>query len=280
MKKILIIGFMISTMASHAFAEFPVYEMPDTAIRSVIANNRTPISIDVTPTNPLLIEFEAQESLQDIAFGGSENWRDSWEIVKRGSRLFVKLRTKHDKVQRSLIVTTTVNSYVFYLVPREPEKGLTFVSKLIVSFETPKPIQTFAPAKQLITDTSVSLPPQLAELSKQPLFLKRNYSYTIQVVSETVDIRPRAVWDDGRFTYFIFPNNIANPSIYRTVPNSGEEALVNWHVEGDTVVVHGISPAWNLRMGQSVIGVFNEKYDAVGIATPNKTVTNEVREIK
>jgi hypothetical protein len=32
-------------------------------------------------------------------------------------------------------------------------------------------------------------------------------------------------------------------------------------------------------MGKSVIGVFNEKYDPVGIETPNKTVTNEVREI-
>lgn len=251
----------------------------DTAIRTVVANNRTPIAIEVTSTNPLLIEFDASETLQDIAFGGSEKWRDSWEIVKRGSRLFVKLRTKHDKVQRSLIVTSAANSYVFFLIPKEADKALTFVSKLIVQFEKPTPpassVSSFAGAKQFTEQ--ITLP--IIDTTKQPVFLKRNYAYTLQIVSETVDIRPRSVWDDGRFTRFIFPNNISIPAIYRTVPNSGEEALVNWHLEGDTVVVHGISPAWNLRMGKSVIGVFNEKYDPVGIETPNKTVTNEVREI-
>lgn len=270
----LVIVILISVVMQVARAE-----QLDTAIRTVVANNRTPIAIEVTSTNPLLIEFDATEVLQDIAFGGSEKWRDSWEIVKRGSRLFVKLRTTNDKVQRSLIVTSAENSYVFFLIPKAADKELTFVSKLIVRFEKPTasaPIApSFAGAKQFTDQLEI---PKI-DTTKQTIFLKRNYAYTLQIVSETVDIRPRAVWDDGRFTRFIFPNNISIPAIYKTVPNSGEEALVNWHLEGDTVVVHGISPAWNLRMGKSVIGVFNEKYDPVGIDTPNKTVTNEVREI-
>jgi type IV secretion system protein VirB9 len=275
MKKLPISLIITTLFAINAYAAIPAYEVaiPQTQIRSVVANNRTPISIDVQRGNPLLIEFEGQEVVDDIALGGVGDWRTSWEIVKRGTRLFVKLIGSKEP-ERSLIITTSLHSYVFYLVPHDTNKGLAFVSKLSVSFEKDAPIPN-------IKNLSMALPLVPAvTLPKQPVVSKRNYSYTMQVVSESVDIRPRATWDDGRFTYMLFPNNIPTPAIYRTVPGSDEEALVNWHIDGDITVLHGISPAWNLRMGKSVLGIFNEKFNAVGIATPNKTTTTDIREDK
>jgi type IV secretion system protein VirB9 len=252
-----------------------------TQIRSVIANNKTPISIDMVRGQPLMIEFDSAEIVNDIAFSGVGKWKDSWEIVKRGSRIFIKMIGRND-VERSLLVTTSIHSYVFYLQPHDTKKSLSYVSKLMVSFEKPTfslPANSFAHAKQL-----QDMEDKVKEITlREPVISKRNYSYSMQIVSEGVDIRPRAAWDDGRFTYLTFPNNIAIPAVYRTIPNSDEESLVNWHVDptdGDVLVLHGTSPSWTLRMGKSVVGVFNDNYDPVGISTPNKTTTSAYREIK
>ncbi len=93
----------------------------------------------------------------------------------------------------------------------------------------------------------------------------------MQIVSETVDIRPREVYDDGRFTWFKFPSNVEIPAIYKSQPNTKDEVLVNSHVEGDYVVMHATAPLWNLRLAQSMVGVFNDSYNAVGVGPENGT---------
>ena len=55
-------------------------------------------------------------------------------------------------------------------------------------------------------------------------------------------MRPREAFDDGRFTYLKFPNNIEIPAIYRAVPGAKDEWLVNSHREGDFVVLHAVAP--------------------------------------
>lgn len=245
-----------------------------TAIRTVIANNRTPIAIDVVRGDPLMIEFQEGETVNSIAVGGVSDWKNSWELVKRGNRIFLRLlHTKEP--ERKVLVTTSEHSYVFFLEPHDNKDGRLFVSKLIVGFERPAPI--FTPQLPFLPPAPAQ---SAAAIPRPPVISKRNYEYSMQVVKESVDIRPRAVFDDGRFTWFLFPNNIAVPAIFRTVPGSEKEAQINWHLDGDYVVVQGISPAWNLRFEDSVIGVFNEKYNAEGISTPRKTTTAEIRESK
>lgn len=244
-----------------------------TPIRSVLANNRTPIAIDVVLGDPLLIEFDASETVNDIAVGGVSNAKQAWEIVKRGSRIFIRLIRIGEK-ERKVLVTTTLHSYVFYLRPHDAARNLAYVSKLMVGFEQPMSMTEIRTSRL----SAAAAAEKLSQIAKRPVFSIKNTAYTMQIVKEMTDIHPRRVWDDGRFTYFLFPKNIPNPAIYRTVPGSGEESEINWHVDGDEVVVHGISPAWNLRLGESVIGVFNEKYRAEGISTPNKTSTAAIRE--
>ena len=274
MKTLLLTLLALALNGSTLWAASSVSDEPQTAnlqtaIRSVIANNRTPISIDVVRGDPLMIEFPEGEIVNDIAVGGISDWKNSWELVKRGNRLF--LRLLHSKeTERKLLVTTSSHSYVFFLQPHDRKDGRLFVSKLTVSFEKPR----------LLSKTSLgnSLVAPAPSPPRAPVVSKRNYDYSMEVVKETVDIRPRAVYDDGRFTSFLFPNNIPIPAIYRTVTGSEKEALINWHISGDYVVVHGISPAWNLRFEDSVIGVFNEKYNAEGISTPRNTTNGEIRE--
>lgn len=100
----------------------------------------------------------------------------------------------------------------------------------------------------------------------------RNANYTMQVVTETVDIRPREAFDDGRFTWLLFPRNQEVPTVYKSVPGTKEEVIVNSHMEGDYLVLHAVAPLWNLRLAGSTVGVFNEAYDAMGASSENKTV--------
>ena len=260
-------------MSSAAAATEPA----STPIRRVLANDRTPIAIDIVLGDPLLLEFDANETVNDIAVGGISNAKQAWEIVKRGSRIFIRLIRTGEK-ERKVLVTTTLHSYVFYLRPHDAARNLAYVSKLMVGFEQPANVAVAKASNTHVPVTAVR--EQTDPVPRRPVFSIRNTAYSMQVVRESTDIRPRRVWDDGRFTYFLFPKNIPNPAIYRTVPGSGEEAQINWHVDGDEVVVHGISPAWNLRLGESVIGIFNEKYHAEGVSTPNGTTTAAIREPK
>ena len=93
-------------------------------------------------------------------------------------------------------------------------------------------------------------------------------------------LAPTAVYDNGRFTYFSFDNGKDLPAIYKELPD-GSEALLNTHMESDTVVVHEVAKQFILRLGDSVLGLENRGYDEQGRF--NRTGTddgNSVRIIK
>lgn len=246
----------------------------DSRIRQVISNELTPIGIEFVVGQPLIIELPNDQPISDVAFSGLDDWRTEYEVNKKGNRLFVKAIDKSSK-PRTILITAAEHSYVLDLAPSRKAVPL---SKLIIKNAAPVTAEPeiFAHAKieekdKIIGDGIKVLKP--ADVN--------NRNYSMQIVKQTVDIRPREAWDDGRFTYLRFPNNIAFPTAYRSVPGTKEEALVSYHVENkDVLVLHGISPLWNLRLGQSVIGVYNEKYDAVGAATPDSTTNGAVRELK
>ncbi|WP_233860030.1 TrbG/VirB9 family P-type conjugative transfer protein [Paraburkholderia sp. HD33-4] len=86
-------------------------------------------------------------------------------------------------------------------------------------------------------------------------------------------LAPILLWDDGRFTYFKYSTTRDLPTIFAKLPD-GSEATANYHMEGDTVVVHEVSKAFVIRYGQSVLGIRNDsyspdgRYDASGSSLP------------
>ena len=87
----------------------------------------------------------------------------------------------------------------------------------------------------------------------------------MQIVKEDVVIRPKEVFDDGVFTWFLFPKSQSVPVLYKSVPGTKEESVVNFHMEGDYLVAHGTAALWNLRLGGSLVGVFNDSFDPTGL---------------
>ncbi|CAH0356072.1 TrbG/VirB9 family P-type conjugative transfer protein [Aquabacterium sp. CECT 9606] len=103
----------------------------------------------------------------------------------------------------------------------------------------------------------------------------KNWSYTQQVLEGGDDIAPAMVFDDGRFTYFKFPANREIPTIYYIDP-AGEEARINFHMEGDLAVVQRTGRRFVLRLGKAVVGIWNESFDGTGVAPKDGTTVEGV----
>jgi len=231
----------------------------DTRIRTVFNNDKNITTIEFMPGQPVIVELDNDEIIEDVAVSGLDDWKNEWEINKRGHRLFVKPFVKTMK-PRTVVLTTAAHSYILDLKPDSDPK--TILSKIVI---TNKSLIT-AVAKPAIKDNDKII----GEPKKMRLATYKNTAYTMQIIKEQTDIHPREAWDDGKFTYLRFPKHVVIPAIYKTTPGSQEESMINSHVEKDgLVVLHGVSPAWNLRLNRSVVGVFNENYDAVGNQSAN-----------
>lgn len=108
----------------------------------------------------------------------------------------------------------------------------------------------------------------------------RNTNYSKQVLQRGDDAEPTMVFDDGRFTYFEFLGTREIPAVFAH-GSDGEPTRVNWHMSGNFVVVQRTARKFTLRLGEAVVGIFNEAFDRTGIETPTSTVSPVVvREVK
>ena len=108
----------------------------------------------------------------------------------------------------------------------------------------------------------------------------RNWSYSMEVLPGGDDIAPALVFDDGRFTYFQFPPNREIPAIFYFSP-LGEETRINFHMEKDLAVVQRMGRRFVLRLGDAVVGIWNDSYDKTGVpAIEGTTVSGITRTLR
>ncbi|NGZ07829.1 MAG: conjugal transfer protein [Nitrospira sp. LK70] len=108
----------------------------------------------------------------------------------------------------------------------------------------------------------------------------RNWSYSMEVLPGGEDISPTLVFDDGRFTYFLFPPNREIPAIFFYSP-LGEETRINFHMEKDLAVVQRMGRRFVLRLGEAVVGIWNDAYDKTGVpAIEGTTVSGITRSLR
>jgi len=237
-------------------------EVGNNRVEHVLYAENKVLQIAAIFNQPFFIQLREDEPIDDVAGGTIAGW----DVHKKGSRLYIRALDKAEKT--TLIVTTRSRSYVFDLktVKPTPENFARRASKIVFDYpavQIPKP--------QIATSASSPTLPPNVDMAKPIASGFQNRNYTMQIVSEDADIRPREVYDDGRFTWFKFPSNVEVPAIYKSQPNSKEEVLVNSHVEGDYVVMHATAPLWNLRLAKSMVGVFNDSYNAIGVGPENGT---------
>lgn len=278
---VLMVCAVASNAASSVSPKIPAEDLPSSRrIEHVILQDGVVYPLLGVFNHPLVIEFPKNQIILEVAGGAI----GGWDVQRKGSRLFLRA-LKHAKLSTLLVVTDS-NSFVFDLVPASPSPQNLRVRRSKFVFDAPskkleKPVAIAAP---VAAPVAVMVPPQvkkpaekLVEVAapvspavkepkvtgvlaavtvvKKPQF---NRNYSMQIVKEEAVIHPKEVFDDGVFTWFLFPKNQSIPVVYKSVPGTKEESVINFHMEGDYLVAHATAALWNLRLGGSLVGVYND----------------------
>lgn len=230
-------------------------------IREVVYDPIQVIHVPVARGVPTHVEFEPGETLVlDPATGLDSNCtpESAWCIAaeKGGGDLMVK-PTSASPMANAVAVKTNRRSYSFSFDPVPfPARAVT---RLIVrSPREPQPDARLAAA--------AALAPQPAEvlerrMSACPQVL--NSSYSVATGRGSSDIVPRAVFDDGRFTYMQFPGNAPLPVPFEVQPD-GSEAVTTPTTVCGFWTVDRVVRRLRLRHGSAVVELTNDAFELEG----------------
>ncbi|MCD6034344.1 MAG: virB9 2 [Rickettsiales bacterium] len=186
-----------------------------------------------------IIELEEGEVIQTISVGAPTEW----QIQPSGRRIFIKpISTKPEDALTNMTVITDKRMYFFELHAAEAEDVTDQKIPFIIRFVYPN--QSAGKGIEQISTSGLDL----SDKSKY------NFNYT---VSGSENISPIQVFDDHQFTYFKFPDNSPIPGFFE-VDTEGFEALVNYRVEGEYIVVERVLSQYTLRYGPDIACIYNE----------------------
>lgn len=231
------------------------------------------------------VVFAPGETILDVASGFTQGW----EFSDRRNILYIKPKSvvagqgvppmtpEPGKWDTNLMVTTNLRMYDIdlHLLPSS-NSGKSPATRIAYRVEYRYPADELAAAKALEEKNRAQ-----AKLDAKPE--PRNWNYSMQIGDASENIAPTMAYDDGRFTYLKFPNNRDFPSAF-LVSADKTESLVNSHIDPampDTLVLQRVSKEMVLRLGNAVVGIYNDSFDPDGVpATQGTTVPGVKRVIK
>jgi type IV secretion system protein VirB9 len=188
------------------------------------------------------IEFAKYEKIETISIGNPF----SWKITPVDNRVFIK--PLEGAGRTNVTVFTNNTSYQFEIQSvkpsDEPDERLAFV----VRFFYPRDNYD-APPK--VVDKKGLLP---FDTIRPVLY---NFDYSL---AGPTSISPVEVFDDGNRTYMKFAGNNAVVPIIFVKEASGQIRKANVKREGQYIVVGSLANEFQLRMGNELVQVFNEKF--------------------
>ena len=215
MRKLLLIFALAMATPLHA------HNGPDARVQTVFWDPDQIVNITGATGWQLMIEFAADERIENVAIGDAQAWQVTPN--KRARNLFLQPLLKN--AQTNMTVITDRRRYIFAL-DTAPRRAST---PWVVRFEYPPP--------------PVVLVPEIVE-EQRPVVENSNY-----IKQGDAGLLPTRVWDDGRMTYFEFDENVSLPAIFVGKPGK-DEALANSTMRGRVVVIQQLASAFTLRDGK------------------------------
>lgn len=207
------------------------------------------------------ITFSEGENVVTIAMGDSQ----AFEVAPKGNHVFIKPAAENARTNMQ-VLTSKNRLYSFFLEGAVRRPGPNAASAELfrrVVFRYP-------------AEAAAAAAPDPVEVARQELAATereiRNLDYHACGSSA---VTPDNAFDDGRFTYLRYAGSRPMPAVFVVNPD-GTEALVDSHVEDDTIVVHRVAERFVFRRGESVGCVVNKSFDPRGIETFNGTVDDQV----
>ncbi|MBW8881472.1 MAG: TrbG/VirB9 family P-type conjugative transfer protein [Asticcacaulis sp.] len=232
----------------------------DPRIRSVDYVSDAVITVPVSTGVVTRIVLEPGEKIIAAATGvpsKCDNDQHVWCVVADSDANEVWIKPKAGARRNNLELKTDRRNYSFDI---EVGQLTTYRVELRYPKAAPAGEVPAGPSEQEVVAT------RLANAKPQP----KNLNYTLESNRKGADITPKAVFDDGVFTYFQFPGNTELPTIF-VIGSDGQEARTNYNMSGDYMVVQRLGRKFVLRLGKSVVSVWNEAFDAQGVAPAHGT---------
>ena len=173
----------------------------------------------------IMIEFAADERIENVSIGDS----NAWQVTpnRRARMLFVKPLSR--TASTNMTVITSLRQYAFNLAVG-PRNG-----------RTPWVVRFTYPEVEAVPEEAPPPPPPPVAL---------DFGYTM---AGDAGLLPGRVWDDGRQTYFEFAEETAMPAIFAGADK--DESLVNVSVRGRVAVVQQRAARFTLRAGKRIASV-------------------------
>lgn len=248
----------------------------DPRLRELTFDPGTVVTVPVKRGVVTLIVLDADEAITEVAagLGGDCSKADAtWCVAAHpgGRTLFVKPKSAAGPSNNLAVVTDRRSHALRFDVladndPRQPVHRLSIKAPPARPAPAARLAQQLAHALQALP--VVPPPPSPQDLIASRLQAKpqlRNSDYSMAERPGSDDIVPTLVFDDGRFTYLRFAGNREVPAVFNVL-GDGSETLVNTRMEDDLLVVDRVSRRLMLRAGPAVVAVWNEAFDADGIA--------------
>jgi P-type conjugative transfer protein VirB9 len=231
------------------------------------------------------VVFAPNEVVVDVASGFTQGW----EFSDSGNILYIKAKSiKGENGQPSmaptagtwntnLMVKTNLRMYDLdlQLLPGS-NSGRSAANQQRIAYrvEYHYPAEEAAKAKAVAGKQAAQ-----AKLDVKPA--PRNWNYSMQIGEHSEGIAPTMAYDDGRFTYLKFPNNRDFPSAFLVAADKSE-SIVDSHIDPavpDVLVLHRVARAAVLRLGNAVVGIYNDSFDPDGIPANEGTTVPGVKRV-
>ena len=216
-------------------AETPKPGAVDPRIRTIAYDEEEVVTLIGYLGYQMMIEFATNERIENVSIGDALGWQITPN--HKANLLFIKPIDLASPT--NMTVVTDRRRYAFELRSHRsagvPQSSITYIARFV-----------YPPDSTPVQVVSTPAPPAAPEK------VNTAYSYTGSRIS-----LPSQVFDDGRFTYFQWPENTNIPALFLIEP-SGSESIVNYTTRDGYQVVEQLAPRFMLRNGKEVTVVIND----------------------
>lgn len=214
-----------------AFAEQVPAPLPaDARIKQFVYNENTVYRLDMHTNFISTVQFGRSEVVESIQVGDSA----SWQIIRLKRGDVISIKPLNNDAVTNMTVYTDRRVYSFELRAHRGRAG----NKSNHNFRT-----TFKYPTAVVSEYGG------ASSSKRG----RNFDYHI---AGKASFAPIEVFDNGKQTFFTFPESGPLPVIFR-VGKRGKEYIINSRTSGRQIIVDGVEKDWTVRIGSEALCVHN-----------------------
>ena len=214
---------------SHA-DQRPVPLPADGRIKTFVYNEHTVYRLDMHTNFISTVQFGKNEVVESIQVGDSA----SWQIIRLKRGDVISIKPLNDDAITNMTVYTDRRVYSFELRAHRGRAGHRQNHNFRTTFRYP-------------TDTVSEFGAATGSRGA------KNFDY---FVAGEQPFPPIEVSDNGKQTFFRFPENAPLPGVFR-VGDKGREFLVNSRTAGSTIIVDGVHKLWTVRIGEDALCVSN-----------------------